>query len=510
MRTLLQVLSPEERAEIHERSLRVLASTGVRVDTPLGRRLLADAGAQVDEGSHLVRLPPALVEESLRLAPRRFALGARRPGWSVEMNAGEAVLVMSGEATHVVDAATGELRPGTRDDWLEATRLIDAVDEIGVYWATIEGGGTAAGSAAPGSAASASAASASAASGPAAAWVRYNTDLQRAFSKHIQDSWLDPGMSPWVLEVLDIVFGGRDEVRRRHPYSFLVTPVSPLVIEKTCTDSWLALRGWGVPLVALPMPMMGTTSPASVMGTVLLANCETLAMLCLAQAAEPGTPFIAAPLPVAMDPRSGRYTSNTFHPVMSAACTEMARHYGLPVMGSGSGTDAYTPGAQAGYEKTGSSLVGMLAGPDLLVGPGSLGGAMVYAREQVLIDVEIFRMCEFARRGVTVRDDLWLDDVVARVGPGGQFIGERSTRANMRDGEWFVPGLGVRLPPEAWQAAGRPSVCDQARRRADELLAGRRELPLGEDVERALRQLYERAVREDAARLRAGGRAGEE
>ena len=105
MRTVLRVLSADERAEIHERSLRVLATTGVRVDTALGRRLLADAGAEVDEAARLVRLPPALVEECLRLAPREFTLGGRRPGWSVAMNAGEATLVMSGEATKVVDRA---------------------------------------------------------------------------------------------------------------------------------------------------------------------------------------------------------------------------------------------------------------------------------------------------------------------------------------------------------------------------------------------------------------------
>ena len=190
MRTLLQVLSEDERAQIHERSLEVLARVGMRVDTAIGRRALAEAGAEVDETTRLVRFPPALVEEALRLAPKQFSLGARRPGLDVRMNAGEAALVMSGEATHVIDRRTGEMRPSAHADWLEATRLIDAIDEIAVYWATVEGGGMA--------------------GGPAAAWVAYNAELQRAFSKHIQDSWLDPALSPWVLEVLDVVFGGRE------------------------------------------------------------------------------------------------------------------------------------------------------------------------------------------------------------------------------------------------------------------------------------------------------------
>jgi trimethylamine--corrinoid protein Co-methyltransferase len=472
VKTLIRVLSDDERAQIHERSLEVLGSVGMRVDTAAGRRALAEAGAEVDETTRLVRFPPALVEEALRLAPKQFSLGARRPGLDVRMNAGEAALVMSGEATHVIDRHSGEMRPSTHADWLEATRLIDAIDDIAVYWATVEGSAPA--------------------GGPAAAWVAYNTELQRAFSKHIQDSWLDPALSPWVLEVLDVVFG-RDEVRRRHPYSFLVTPVSPLVIEESCTDSWLALRGWDIPVAVLPMPMMGTTAPGSVLGTLLLANVEILGMLCLTQAAEPGTPFIAAALPVGMDPRSGRYTSNTYHPVFSAACTEMARHYGLPVMGAGNGTDAFLPDAQAGYEKTMSSLVGSLAGPDLLVGPGSLGGAMVFSLEQVLVDVEIFRMCEFGRRGIPVADDLWLDDAIDRVGPGGHFVSDAATRANIRGGEWFLPGLGVHDSYDQWVAAGRPGLLEEAGRKADELLAAREELPLGDDVERELAALAVRA-----------------
>jgi trimethylamine:corrinoid methyltransferase-like protein len=49
MKTLLQVLSNEEKTQVHERSLEVLAKTGVRVDTAIGRQILNGAGAQVNE-----------------------------------------------------------------------------------------------------------------------------------------------------------------------------------------------------------------------------------------------------------------------------------------------------------------------------------------------------------------------------------------------------------------------------------------------------------------------------
>jgi len=87
LETHLQLLSEDERASVHERTLKILAETGLRVDTAKGRRVLRSAGAEVDENTHIVRFPRALVEESLRLAPKEFTLGARRPGWDLPMNA---------------------------------------------------------------------------------------------------------------------------------------------------------------------------------------------------------------------------------------------------------------------------------------------------------------------------------------------------------------------------------------------------------------------------------------
>ena len=72
MRTQIQVLSNDECAELHERSLKLLYETGVRVVSDRARQFLRRAGAQVDEAADRVRFPRPLIEESLRLAPRKF------------------------------------------------------------------------------------------------------------------------------------------------------------------------------------------------------------------------------------------------------------------------------------------------------------------------------------------------------------------------------------------------------------------------------------------------------
>lgn len=473
MRTFLQVLGDEERHEVHERTLRILAKIGVRLDTARGRQILRAAGAEVDEDTGIVRFPRALIEQSLGLAPRQFTLGSRRPGWNLSMNAGECTLLADGEATFVLDRHTGERRPGTFDDWLEATCLIDVLDEVGVYWQMLEAGDR---------------------GDTVAATVTYLCHLFRYFTKHVQDSLPGPEHAPWLLEVLQVIFGDRESIRRQHPLSFLLCPQSPLIIEGAHTDAYLALCGWDIPVAVMPMPLMGATAPASLIGTTLLGNCEVLATLCLIQAAAPGTPFIYAPALSLMNPRTGGYGGGPIeHGLLGAACTEMARYYGLPVEASGIGTDHYLPGIQAGYERAMNGLLPVLSWPDILVGPGLLGGAMNLCLEQLLIDVEMYRMARQARRGIVVAGDRWLEDEIARIGPGGHFAAERSTVHSLRSGEWYISRLGLHDTFQAWEAAARPTLLQQARERVEDILAAHEPLPLDAAVERELGRLQERA-----------------
>jgi trimethylamine--corrinoid protein Co-methyltransferase len=473
VKTYLQVLSDDERERVHEHTLALLETKGLRVDTAEGRRILAAAGALVDESTRMVRFPRDLVAEMLGRVPEAFSLGGRRPGFSLPMNAGGFTLLADGGGTLVIDHETGERRQGVQQDWLDSTRLIDAIDDVGLYWWMVEAD-----------------IDVSSPSG----LITYWRHLAANFSKHIQDSFGDAGLAPWLLEALEIVHGGPDGIRATHPFSFLITPTSPLVIEEHYTDMWLALRGYDVPVAVMNMPLMGATAPGSMIGTVVLGNAEVIATLCLVEAAEPGAPFIYAPALAAMDPRSGSLSGGGIeHAVMSAAATEMARYYGLPVEASGCGTQQYVPGIQAAYEKATTALFATLALPDILVGPGSLGGATIISLEQLVIDVEVFRICVKAQRGINTADEMWLQDVLEKVAPAGDFLREASTRRNARNGEWFLNELGVHESFHHWDEAGRPSLVDEAHAKVSEILATHEPLPLDDDVERELEKLQKKA-----------------
>jgi trimethylamine--corrinoid protein Co-methyltransferase len=473
MRTILQVLSDEEKSQIHERTLRVLGNTGVRVDTSKGRQFLKDAGAEVDQNTGVVRFPRQLVEESLRLAPKEFSLGARRPGWDLQMNTGDCTMLADGEGVFVLDRDSGERRASKFSDWLTSTRLLDCIDEIGIYWALVEGGEG---------------------DGSVSDQFKYWRNLFNNFSKHIQDGVGDPRLAPWFLEVMQVVFGDREEIRRGHPMSFVLCPQSPLVIDQQHTDAYLEMVGWKIPVAVMPMPLMGGTAPGSIVSTVLIGNCEVLAMLCLIQASDPGTPFIYAPALAVSNPRTGGLSSGAIEGgLLGAACVEMARYYGLPVEASGGGTDHHVPGIQAGYERALNAVLPALAWPDILVGPGLLGGSMVLSMEQLIIDVEVFKMSRRAFQGIRVDETKWLDEVIDRVGHAGQFLGQRSTADGIRDGEWYINDIGWHDSYQKWVNDGRPSLLEEAREKVDVILASHQPLPLDDDTERGLQDLQKRA-----------------
>jgi len=90
-------------------------------------------------------------------------------------------------------------------------------------------------------------------------------------------------------------------------------------------------------------------------------------------------------------------------------------------------------------------------------------------------------------------DEMRLDDVIQRVGPGGHFLGEKSTVANMRSGEWMLPRLGVHEAQESWEMAGKKNILEEAREKVENLLSTHKPLPLSGEVAKELDKIQNRA-----------------
>ena len=472
MESLLRVLSDDECGRIHEETLKILFETGIRIDTAKGRRYLKQAGAEVDEGTHIVCIPRNLVEECLKLAPRDFSLGARRPDKSLPMNRGQCGVILDGGAIYTYDTEAGVRRPATKEDWYLATRLGDCLDGIDAYWSVIEG----CWGQSPGDT------------------VAYWSAIFQNFSKHVQDATMTAEQSRWMLEVLQVVFGSREEIRKTLPVSFVLCPASPLIIEDTYTDAYLETLEWGIPAAVMTMPLLGLSGPATLISELILANCETIAMLCLIQSAAPGTPFIYAAAPVIADMHSGRFGSGEVeHSLLGAAVTEVARFYQLPVEASVGGSDQHVPCIQAGYERALNYALPIMARPDLLVAPGLLGGSTIFSPEQLIIDVEVIRRCKRLCQGIGSSTEKWLGDVISTLGPGGNYLAHHSTRNAVRAGEVYFSMLGLHGTYDQWLQSGSPDLLSEIRQNIRDLLSTRQPMLLPETAVRELEHLERRA-----------------
>lgn len=480
----IQQAPAAEVEAIHEASLRVLADVGVAFPDAGARALLTDAGAVVDEDSGVVRIPPRLVEEALAAAPRDVLLAGRDPKRDVRCDGSDVHLTLDGTGAYTLDHRSGERRPSTMQDLADASLVADAADEVGVVWNIV-----------------------SAADAPPNTQVLDELAAIVAHTgKHIQGEVQRPEEVPYVLEILAAAAAGGVWDPRRPFFSIVYCPVPPLQHEPEMLGAGLALARAGVPMCVYSMGLTGATAPVTLAGAALQANVEILSAIVLFQLARPGVGCIYVADTGVLDMRSGAYAAAAPESVLlTHALIGLARRYRLPVMATGLTGDANESSMMSGADGAAAALASMLMGPDLLCGAGMHAGAQMLSLPKILLDCELFRQYRRVRAGLEVDEERLLEDLIARVGPGGHYLRARETRDHLRRGELLAPRLLQREQYEAWSAARPPGSCDSAEvRRAaaavEEILATHTAPPLPAGAEARIAGVIAAAGRELAGR----------
>ena len=130
----LSGLTAKELELIHQATLSLLEKTGVRVESSEAVEILEGAGARVDGDDHgfRVKLPPHLVEDCISRAPGKITLFGRDPRYDITLEKGRSCFTLFGENVNVIDPHTLEHRSCTKRDLGQATRVADALNEIGI------------------------------------------------------------------------------------------------------------------------------------------------------------------------------------------------------------------------------------------------------------------------------------------------------------------------------------------------------------------------------------------
>jgi trimethylamine--corrinoid protein Co-methyltransferase len=116
--------------------------------------------------------------------------------------------------------------------------------------------------------------------------------------------------------------------------------------------------------------------------------------------------------------------------------------------------------------------------------------------EQIVVDNEIAHLCQRLAEGVDCSAEKDLSEDIAHIGPGGHFLGSRSTRNAARSTEFYAPQLIDHHAYEAWLELGKPSMYKAARNKAMEILEQPQVDPLSGEVNDKVDQILRRAERE--------------
>jgi trimethylamine--corrinoid protein Co-methyltransferase len=459
VRARIEYLGDAQKDYVHEQTMRVLEEVGVAYNTPMAIDLLEEAGAQVDRDALTAKLPRELVQRCLETVPDTVVLAARDPANDrVLCIGGPPLFTTDGTATYVLDDLTGERREGTADDLRVALRLFDALPEIDFVWPSVHPRDL----------------------DPLTVGLECSCISLLACSKHVQDEVLTPDIVPPLLEILEAIAGA--PVRERPIYSVINCTIAPLMHDGPMTEAGIALARAGVPIFILPMVLMGTTGPMTVLGTCILNMAEALSAVVLYQLASPGCPLVAGIGSAAAEMRSGLYLCATPEvALINLLCGEMGHFYGLPTQGSAIGSDAKAVNVQAGVEAGVTGVLEALGALDCVIAFGLLDGAQVLSYGKTVVDAETVAMIKRLLRGDAVDESTALFDEIAAIGIGGHYLAAKSTRRFHRDGELWEPSLFQRGPFENY--IGRP-LLEAAVEKARDLIATHTVAPVSEDVAR--------------------------
>jgi len=469
----IKVLADEDIAKIHQATLTVLEQTGVKFPCEKALHILAEAGADVDFKTEIVKIRPDLVMKTLAKAPSEFVMGSRGSrALDLNLDGSKIYCGTSGTGTATVDLATRARRPSVKEDIAMMARISDYLSSISFYWPMV-----------------------AARDCPTETIALH--ELEAAFTdteKHVHIvSCVDRKSAQFAVEMAEVIAGSKERIKARPPLSLIASPISPLNHDAGALEAALIFAGAGLPVGFAAMPVLGTTAPASITGALVQGNAEILSSISLLQLAYPGSPAFYPLFTAMMNPFTGGISvSNETKYLFYAATVQLGHYYHLPVMSGYGGSDATDPkGWKVGKDDAIDAFYGCATGPDLSPGLGLLEGYTLLCPEKLLLDDEIYQSVKFMAEGMLVDNKQPAIDEIMAVGPAGHFLDREFTIRNVR--RLWQPRLSQQWSPEM-QDFRDPK--EAALDKTKWILRNHKPTPLGEKAADELKRIINTAENE--------------
>ena len=467
---MLQLLTNDELSDIHASSLDVLHETGIVVEEAQALEVFMKAGADIDPGKRIVRIPPPLVEEAIRKTPKSLVLGARNRRCDLNIEKGSLHTRPASGYTQVFDS-DGSFRKATIKDLENAVIVIDSLENISFASTCILPSDV-----------------------PAELNDVFAVRIALGLTeKHLFFSPLTHRNFGYCVRMAVAVQGSEEEFRKRPLVSFIAATTSPLRLPAEPALQLIECARMKVPVMLDSSPMCGATGPASLAGALVLQNAEDLAMNTLIQLVSPHSPVTYGPRCAPIDMRTGMPSWGSVETaLLSAAGVQIAHFYGIPADAHGPTTNSKLLDEQAGFEKAICGILPALAGSEIISGAGALESLSTSSVEQLVVDDEFYGMLFRTVKGIDVNEDTLAAALIKKVAHEGGYLKEEHTRRHYRK-EHRLPLLFDAQFRNAWKSTGAKDTVQRAKEKASRILVEHRPVPLEPDLEKRLDNLLEDA-----------------
>ncbi|HEX9118559.1 MAG TPA: trimethylamine methyltransferase family protein [Anaerolineae bacterium] len=464
-----RLLTEEQLQELHRVTLEVLATTGVRVADDEAIAMLQAAGCP-SLGDHIVGIPASLVEDAIKSAPSSITIYNRDGKEAMRLEGRNNYFGGGTDLIHTYDLHTGKLRPSQLQDVINAARVADYCSEVDFI---------------------------------ASMGLPHDVPTNTMYVECVR-AMLENSTKPifttaggaedlaYIIELAETVAGGPQALAEKPRLIHYSEPTPPLLHSYGATRKVFLCADKNVPIVYVPGGILGGTSPVTLAGALVQQNAEMLSGLVLHQLRRKGAPIICGWASVAMDMRTSvfAYGSPEFR-LTHSAYADVCHYYGLPMWGT-VGSDAMVLDAQAGMEHALCTLLAALDGTNLIHDIGYLGQGLVSHPGAIVMSNEIISYVRRFMRGFEMSPQTFALDVMAHVGPGGNYLQEVHTFKNFKKELWR-PQLINRENPDGWQQQGSKSYSDQAIQKAIEILNTHKPAALAPEVQQQLAAIVARA-----------------
>ena len=444
--------------KIHENSLKLLREVGVAFHEAAAIETLRSGGVKVDGGR--AYFTEEQVMNALSEAGKSFMLYARNPEYDVHMDT-EVLYVTPGFGSAMVSDVSGGIRASTLDDFIKISDIVSASDVFkfngGILAQPCE------------------------LHGDMAAFTMIYTLLKRS-DKALFGISADGRITRDIFGMLRIVFPDFGRVPR---VLTMISPMSPLAIDKNATETLRVCAEYKQPVVIAPGPMAGGTGPISLAGNISVANAEILGVNVLVQMLSPGLPVIYGFAATVSDMRSmGVSNASPGFLAQARYGARLAKSYGLPCRSGGGMSDAGGLTAQAGVESAMGLFESFSEGANLVMhAAGSLHSFNTVCYEKFILDIEtIDRLRYYFSELPTDADALAFDAIQEVVRTGSQFMMAEHTLERCRIDPW-QPMVSLHGRAKAEPNAELYAAIDA---RMEKILEAYRRPAMDGDVEAAL------------------------